>query len=158
MTPFLRASRDDSRSLSVEFFKDIGGFIMTPLYFLISAVLLGFHRVFGRLFGAARASSWALSIIGLTIVIRAAADPAVRQADQVQPQHAAAAAARSRSCRRSTATTGSVSPRRRWTLYRETRTNPFSSCLPLIIQMPIFLALFRLIDQAAKNAEARAAC
>ena len=40
-------------------------------------------------------------------------------------------------------------------LYRETKTNPFASCLPLIIQMPIFIALFRLIDQAAKNGKGR---
>ncbi|MGI8644895.1 MAG: membrane protein insertase YidC [Nocardioides sp.] len=38
-------------------------------------------------------------------------------------------------------------------LYKETGTNPFASCLPIILQMPIFLALFRLIDQAAKNPE-----
>ena len=37
-------------------------------------------------------------------------------------------------------------------LYKETGTNPFASCLPLILQMPIFLALFRLINQAAKTA------
>src|SRR5689334_24997800 len=36
-------------------------------------------------------------------------------------------------------------------LYKDTGTNPFSSCLPLIVQMPIFLALFRLLDQAAKK-------
>ncbi len=36
-------------------------------------------------------------------------------------------------------------------LYKDTGTNPFASCLPIILQMPIFLALFRLIDQAAKN-------
>ena len=36
-------------------------------------------------------------------------------------------------------------------LYKETGTNPFASCLPLIIQMPIFIALFRLIDRAAKG-------
>jgi YidC/Oxa1 family membrane protein insertase len=36
-------------------------------------------------------------------------------------------------------------------LYRETGTNPFSSCLPLIIQMPIFLALFRLLNAAAND-------
>ena len=38
-------------------------------------------------------------------------------------------------------------------LYKDTGTNPFASCLPLIIQMPIFFALFRLIDHAAKNRE-----
>jgi YidC/Oxa1 family membrane protein insertase len=40
-------------------------------------------------------------------------------------------------------------------LYRETKTNPLASCLPLIIQMPFFLALFRLIDQASKNGQGR---
>ena len=36
-------------------------------------------------------------------------------------------------------------------LYKETGTNPFSSCLPILVQMPIFLALFRMLDQAAKH-------
>jgi YidC/Oxa1 family membrane protein insertase len=36
-------------------------------------------------------------------------------------------------------------------LYRESGTNPFASCLPILLQMPIFLALFRLLDHAAKN-------
>jgi len=36
-------------------------------------------------------------------------------------------------------------------LYKDSGTNPFASCLPIILQMPIFLALFRLIDQAVKN-------
>jgi YidC/Oxa1 family membrane protein insertase len=35
-------------------------------------------------------------------------------------------------------------------LWKETGTNPFASCLPLILQMPVFFALFRVIDQAAK--------
>jgi YidC/Oxa1 family membrane protein insertase len=38
-------------------------------------------------------------------------------------------------------------------LYKDSGTNPFASCLPLILQMPIFLALFRLIDQAAKHGQ-----
>ena len=36
-------------------------------------------------------------------------------------------------------------------LYKETGTNPFASCLPILLQMPIFLALFRLLDQAAEE-------
>src|SRR4051794_6185531 len=36
-------------------------------------------------------------------------------------------------------------------LYRETGTNPFSSCLPILVQMPIFLALFRLLNAAAHD-------
>src|SRR5690349_4015464 len=36
-------------------------------------------------------------------------------------------------------------------LYKETGTNPFAACLPLLVQTPVFIALFRLIDQAAKT-------
>jgi YidC/Oxa1 family membrane protein insertase len=36
-------------------------------------------------------------------------------------------------------------------LYKETGTNPLSSCLPLLLQSPIFLALFRVLDYAAKG-------
>src|SRR5699024_775728 len=39
-------------------------------------------------------------------------------------------------------------------LWKETGTNPFASCMPLILQMPIFFALFRTINHAA-NEEAR---
>jgi YidC/Oxa1 family membrane protein insertase len=34
-------------------------------------------------------------------------------------------------------------------LYKETGTNPLASCLPLLLQMPIFLALFRTLNSAA---------
>jgi len=36
-------------------------------------------------------------------------------------------------------------------LYKDTGTNPFSSCLPLLLQSPIFLALFRVLDYASKG-------
>ena len=36
-------------------------------------------------------------------------------------------------------------------LYKETGTNPLASCLPLLLQMPIFLALFRTLNEAAHD-------
>lgn len=39
-------------------------------------------------------------------------------------------------------------------LYKETGTNPLASCMPIFLQMPIFLALFRLVDQASKKGKA----
>lgn len=36
-------------------------------------------------------------------------------------------------------------------LYRETGTNPFSSCLPILLQAPIFFALFRVLQGIALN-------
>ena len=34
-------------------------------------------------------------------------------------------------------------------LYKENNANPLASCLPLLLQTPIFLALFRVLDGAA---------
>jgi YidC/Oxa1 family membrane protein insertase len=39
-------------------------------------------------------------------------------------------------------------------LYKDSGTNPFASCLPILLQMPIFLALFRMLDQASKKDKA----
>jgi YidC/Oxa1 family membrane protein insertase len=134
----------------LSFFKDIGGFIMTPLYFLISAVLLGWHRVWGSVFGPTSGIAWVLSIIGLTIVIRALLIPlfvkqikSSRNMQLLQP--------RVKELQKKYGHDRERLAQETMNLYRETKTNPFSSCLPLIIQMPIFLALFRLIDQAAKD-------
>ncbi len=138
----------------MSFFTDIGGFIMKPLYFLISAVMLAFHRVFGSIFGDASGAAWALSIIGLTIVIRALLIPlfvkqikSSRNMQLLQPKVKELQAKYGHDRERLAQET--------MNLYRETKTNPLSSCLPLIVQMPIFIGLFRLIDQAAKNGEGR---
>ena len=39
-------------------------------------------------------------------------------------------------------------------LYKDSGTNPFASCLPILLQMPIFFALFRMLDQASKKGKA----
>ncbi|MFL6023248.1 MAG: YidC/Oxa1 family membrane protein insertase, partial [Marmoricola sp.] len=57
------------------FLGDIGGFIMTPLYYAVSVVLVAWHDVWSLVLPSASGASWALSIIGLTLVIRAALIP-----------------------------------------------------------------------------------
>jgi YidC/Oxa1 family membrane protein insertase len=138
----------------VEFLKGIGGFILTPLYFLVSAVMLGWHGVWGALFGSASGISWALSIIGLTVTIRALMIPlfvkqikSSRNMQLLQP--------RVKELQKKYGHDRERLAQETMALYRETKTNPFASCLPLIIQMPFFLALFRMIDQAAKNGQGR---
>jgi len=134
----------------VGFLGDVFSFIMTPLYYLVSVVLVGWHEVFGAVFGKESGVAWALSIIGLTIVIRAALIPlfvkqikSSRNMQLLQPKVKELQKKYGHDRERLTQET--------MALYKETGTNPFSSCLPLIIQMPIFLALFRLLDQAAKG-------
>jgi YidC/Oxa1 family membrane protein insertase len=127
---------------------------MTPLYFLISAVLLGWHKIFGDIFGPATGAAWALSIIGLTLVIRAALIPlfvkqikSQRNLQLLQPKV--------KELQKKYAHDRELLGKETMKLYKDTGTNPFSSCLPLIVQMPIFIGLFRLLDQAAKQGEGR---
>ncbi|QIK74921.1 membrane protein insertase YidC [Nocardioides piscis] len=134
----------------LDFFGAIGGFIMTPLYYAISAVLIGFHNVFGEVFGPASGLAWVLSIIGLTLVIRAALIPlfvkqikSSRNMQLIQPKVKELQKKYGHDRERLAQET--------MKLYKDTGTNPFASCLPILLQMPIFFALFRLIDQAAKD-------
>ena len=138
----------------IEFFKDVGGFIMKPLYFLISAVLLFWHQIFGDIFGPASGAAWALSIIGLTLVIRAALIPlfvkqikSQRNLQLLQPKV--------KELQKKYGHDRELLGKETMKLYKDTGTNPFSSCLPLLVQMPIFIGLFRLLEQAAKKGEGR---
>ena len=133
-----------------DFFGAIGGFVMKPLYFVTSLILSGFHNVFGAVFGADSGASWALSIIGLTLVIRAALIPlfvkqikSSRNMQLLQPKV--------RELQKKYGHDRERLAQETMKLYKDTGTNPFASCLPLLLQMPIFLSLFRLIDQAAKG-------
>ena len=134
----------------IDFFVSIGGFIMAPLYFITSLILSGFHNLFGSVFGDDSGASWALSIIGLTMVIRAALIPlfvkqikSSRNMQLIQPKV--------RELQKKYAHDREKLAQETMALYRDTGTNPFASCLPILLQMPIFLSLFRMIDQAAKG-------
>src|SRR3954451_11326534 len=123
---------------------------MTPLYYLTSFVLVGFHRLFGGIFGDDSGVAWVLSIIGLTVLIRAALIPlfvkqikSSRNMQLLQPKVKELQKKYGHDRERLAAETKA--------LYKETGTNPFASCLLILLQMPIFLALFRLIDHAAKQ-------
>src|SRR3954447_3178522 len=123
---------------------------MTPLYYLTSFVLVGFHRLFGSIFGDDSGVAWVLSIIGLTVLIRAALIPLfvkqIKSSRNMQLLHPKVKELQKKyghDRERLAAET--------MALYKETGTNPFASCLPILLQMPIFLALFRLIDHAAKH-------
>ena len=96
-----------------------------------------------------------LSIIGLTLVIRAALIPlfvkqikSSRNMQLIQPKV--------RELQKKYGHDRERLAQETMELYKETGTNPFASCLPILLQMPIFLALFRLIDQAAEEPRGRA--
>jgi YidC/Oxa1 family membrane protein insertase len=131
----------------------IGHFILTPLYYAVSAVLLGWHWLFSLILPGKGGAAWVLSIIGLTLVIRAALIPlfvkqinASRNMQLIQPKV--------RELQKKYGHDREKLAQETMALYKESGTNPFASCLPLLVQSPIFIALFRLLDQAAKNHKA----
>jgi YidC/Oxa1 family membrane protein insertase len=138
----------------VGIFGDIGHFIMVPLYYVISAVLIGWHELFTLIgLDPDGGLSWALSIIGLTLVIRAALIPlfvkqikSSRNMQLLQPKV--------RELQKKYGHDRQRLAEETMKLYKDAGTNPFASCLPILLQMPIFFALFRLLDQAAKKNKA----
>ena len=130
---------------------DFFGLIATPLYYAISGVLLLWHKLFTAIgLDPSGGGAWALSIIGLTVVIRAALIPlfvkqikSSRNMQLIQPKVKELQKKYGHDRERLAQET--------MNLYRESGTNPFASCLPLLLQMPIFFILFRLLNEAARN-------
>ncbi|MGZ5421203.1 MAG: membrane protein insertase YidC [Aeromicrobium sp.] len=132
------------------FLGDIGSAIMTPLYYAVSAVLVAWHWIFSNFLPEDSGWTWALAIVGLTITIRTLLIPlfvkqikSSRNMQLLQPKIKELQKKYSHDRERLT--------QEQMKLWKETGTNPFASCMPLILQMPIFFALFRTIDQAAKH-------
>jgi YidC/Oxa1 family membrane protein insertase len=137
----------------VGFLGDIGHFIMTPLYYAISAILVAWHEFFGTFMDPDGGAAWVLSIIGLTLVVRALLIPlfvkqikSSRNMQLIQPKVKELQKKYGHDRERLAQET--------MKLYKDSGTNPFASCLPILIQMPIFLALFRLLDHHAANGSA----
>ncbi|MPZ61165.1 MAG: membrane protein insertase YidC [Propionibacteriales bacterium] len=137
----------------IDFFKDLGSFIIGPLEYATSFILRAFHTLFTGLFGESNAGqgwAWALAIVCLTIVVRILLIPlfvkqikSSRNMQLLQPKVKELQKKYGHDRERLAQET--------MALYRETGTNPFASCLPLILQMPVFFALFRLIREASTN-------
>ncbi len=132
----------------IDFFVDLGHAVMTPLYYVTSGVLVLFYRLFEGILGAPDGLAWTLSIIGLTVVIRTALIPLFvkqiknsRNLQLLQPKVKELQKKYGHDRERLTQET--------MKLYKDTGTNPLASCLPLLLQMPIFLALFRTLNEAA---------
>lgn len=128
--------------------------IFGPLENLVSGIILVLHNGLTALgLPADGGWSWGLSITGLVIIIRIALIPlfvrqirATRNMQVLQPKLREIQKRYQNDRERMTQET--------MKLYRETGTNPLSSCLPIILQAPFFFALFRVL-QGISNGTAR---
>jgi len=122
--------------------------MMQPLYYAVSAILVLFHHLLSPLFGADSGWSWTLAIIGLTVFIRVLLIPlfvkqinSARNMQLLQPRIKALQDKYGSDKQRLGEET--------MKLYREENVNPAESCLPLLLQLPIFWALYRVLAGAA---------
>ncbi|MHC6222983.1 membrane protein insertase YidC [Arthrobacter sp. MMS24-S77] len=138
---------------------DIFGTILAPFKWLVSAIMLGFHDGLSFIgLPAANGWTWTLSIIGLVLVIRAALIPvfvkqikAQRGMQLLQPDLKKMQA---KYKGKTDQLSRQAMAQEQMALYKKHGTNPFSACLPMLIQMPFFFALFQVLSgiSAAKEA------
>lgn len=135
------------------------GTVLTPIKWVIEAILVGFHWLFTNVFGldSGAGITWVLSIVGLTVIVRAALIPVfVRQIkSQRKMMEIAPQLKKIQDKYRGKKDQFSREAMQRETMemYRKAGTNPLSSCLPLLIQMPIFFSLLPTLNEAKPDAQ-----
>ncbi len=130
--------------------------LLEPLYSAVTFIMVAFHTFFKTIgLPAGSGAAWALSIVGLVIVIRILLIPlfvkqinAQRGLQLLQPEIKKLQAKYK----------GKTDPEARqkqqqemMKLYKDNGTNPLASCLPIILQAPIFFALFHVLNGIGKS-------
>ncbi|KAM9862160.1 membrane protein insertase YidC [Leucobacter sp. BZR 635] len=132
--------------------------ILWPLRWLVEVVLVLWHQLFTAMgMNAASGLTWVLSIIGLVIVVRSALIPVTvrqiksqRRMMDIQPEMKKI---QTKYKGKNDQFSREAMSRETMALYKKHGTNPFSSCLPILIQMPVFFSLFYVLRKASENTE-----
>ena len=132
---------------------DIINTILWPIKWVVEAILVLFHTMLeGVGLNGDAGLTWVLSIVGLVLVIRAALIPVFvkqiksqRRMLEVAPQ---IKKIQDKYKGKKDQFSREAMSRETMAMYKKTGTNPLSSCLPLLLQMPIFFALFSVLNNA----------
>ncbi|MFH9723491.1 membrane protein insertase YidC [Streptomyces sp. NPDC017254] len=118
----------------------------------VSWVIVQFHKVYGAIFGPDTGWAWGLSIVSLVVLIRICLIPlfvkqikSTRNMQALQPKMKAIQERYKSDKQRQS--------EEMMKLYKETGTNPLSSCLPILAQSPFFFALYHVLSAIASGKE-----
>jgi YidC/Oxa1 family membrane protein insertase len=126
------------------------GFILNPLYNIVSGVIVFIHKLLTPVFGANSGVTWSLSIVGLVILIRIILIPLFVK--QIKSQRALTALQpHMKEIQKKYKDDRQKQSEEMMKLYKEHKTNPLASCFPIIAQAPIFFALFTVLNGIARN-------
>ena len=126
-----------------------------PIKWVVEALLVGFHSLWTMFgFDGDDGLTWVLSIIGLVLVIRAALIPLFVKQIKSQRNMVLAQPELQALQKKYKGKTDQESRQKmaqeQMDIYKRTGSNPLSSCLPLLVQMPIFSGLFFVLSDAQK--------
>ena len=129
--------------------------LIYPFEWIVAWILYGWHTLFTTLgIPSASGVAWTLSIVGLVVVMRAAMIPlfvrqihASRRMQLIQPEMQKIQA---KYKDKKDPDSRQAMTQETMDLYKRTGTNPFSSCLPILLQSPFFFGLFRVLNGLKK--------
>jgi YidC/Oxa1 family membrane protein insertase len=112
------------------------------IWAFICKILLAILRVFYRF-----TSNWGLAIIGLTVVVKIALLPLTHKA-MVSGEAMKKLQPKIEELRKKHGQDKERQNREMMKLYQEARVNPLGGCLPMLIQMPVWIALWQTLRNA----------
>ena len=125
--------------------------LLYPLEWVVAWIMVTAHSGLEAIgFDPAGGPAWVLSIVALVLVIRTALIPlfvrqikSSRQMQIIQPE---LKKVQDKYKGKSDQASREAMTKETMELYKHHKTNPFASCLPILLQMPIFFALFRVLN------------
>ncbi|MBM6622530.1 membrane protein insertase YidC [Micrococcaceae bacterium RIT802] len=129
--------------------------ILWPFTQVVSWILRAFHAVFTYVgMDPDSGWTWTLSIIFLVLLIRTALIPVfvkqikAQRAMQVLQPDLRKLQAKYKGKKDQLSQQAMIAEQRE--LFKKHKTNPLASCLPILVQMPFFFALFRVLNNASR--------
>jgi YidC/Oxa1 family membrane protein insertase len=123
--------------------------LLNWLYDLVAQVILAIHSGLAPIFGASSGWAWGLSIVFLVMLMRLLLFPLFvkqirtqRQMTVLQPKV--------KELQQKYKGDRETLNQEMMKLYKEHGANPLTGCLPLVLQLPIFFALFHVLSGIAK--------
>ncbi len=130
--------------------------ILYPLEVAVAWIVVAWHRVLTAIgLPADGGWTWVLSIVGLVLVIRSLLIPLfvrqIRSSREMQLIQPEIKKIQDKYKGKTDQESRQKLTKETMELYKTKKVNPFASCLPLLLQMPIFFALFNVLNGISRE-------
>ncbi|WIM73392.1 membrane protein insertase YidC [Corynebacterium suedekumii] len=131
--------------------------MLDPFIYLVSGVLKLWHLLLNSVLGLDDSTAWVLALIGLVVTVRGLIAPfswmQMRTARTSVIMRPELAALNAEYADRTDKESVAEHERRRKELSRRYNHRPAAGCVPMLIQIPVFIGLYRTVLQMARPSE-----